>query len=528
MKRVSLIAISMLLVFTGKAQFLQVTEGPLFPAPENGVVKLLQMKNGSTVYLHAEADSGMHVQVYEPQYRVRTETRFMPSSLKQRNLVVEGIFEMNADVVLMISGSGDEGVSLYRLLIDGKTAKLKDEQRIALVKGNHSVTGNGKPAEPERPVFSVQHDSKGSGYAVAILNKFISDTSKLIEMLMFSHDNKESFRRHYTPKKEKYRYLQLIDLVVTGPEKAAAILYGYNLGPAAEKNGEMMLATLEKDRQGLTVNELSYSNGLVPENGIVRYESTFNQLLLLTTAKVRSEGGKLRNYLSYINLSSRELVSNTVITAGEKVKARYAELYGKKAEYKAMPQHLMLNDDRSFTVIYEELELSSNKETGDHATIRNTSVVNYDPEGVVTDAYLIPLEHTVKQLNPGPYYLSSYRQRGQQITGISQFATVHYIADGHNSYLLFNDKEMNAGSPAGKPVTPMTDLKETNAFFCRLSGKELTPSREFIFGKQETGSERKLAYFSVSDYDRANNLLVLLKQDKENNRTGVKVVWLQP
>lgn len=528
MKRVSLVAILVLCACIIQAQFLQVTEGPLFPAPEKGVVKLLQMKNGSTAYLHADTDSGIHIQVYEPEYRIKTEARFMPSILKQKNGVVEGIFEMNADLVLMISESGEEESNLYRILIDGKTAKLKDEQRIARVKRSKSVAGKEQSAEPDLPVFSVRYDSKGAGYAVAIMNTFISDTSKLIEIIMYANDNRESFRRHYSTKKEKYRYLQLIDLAVTGADKAAAVIYGYNQGSAAEKNGEMILATMEKDKPALTLNELSYSNDLVPENGIIRYESTFNQLLLLTTARVRSDAARLRNFLGYINLPSRELVSNTFITAGDKVKAGYTALYGKKAEYKALPQDLLLNADRSYTVIYEEQEMSSKKENGNYATIRNTSVVHYDPEGVVTDEYLIPLEHTVNQLNPGPFYQSSYRLRGQQFIGINQYATVNFIADGHNSYLLLNDKELNAGNTTGKPVSAMADLKETNAFFCRLSGKELIPSKEFMFGKPAAGTAPKLALFSVSDYDRANNLLVLLKQDKEDNRTGVKVVWLQP
>ena len=528
MKRVSLVTILLLCVCIVQAQFLQVTEGPLFPAPENGVVKLLQMKNGSTAYLHVDTDSGIHVQVYEPEYRIRTEARFMPSILKQSNGVVEGIFEMNADVVLMISESGIEESSLYRILIDGKTARLKDEQRIAMVKRSKSVAEKDKSVEPDLPVFSVRVDSKGAGYAVTIMNTFISDTSKLIEMIMYANDNRESFRRYYATKKEKYRYLQLIDLVVTGADKAAAVIYGYNQGSAAEKNGEIMLATLEKDKPGLTVNELSYSNDLVPENGIIRYESTFNQLLLLTTARVRSDAARQHNYLGYINLPSRELVSNTVITTGDKVKAGYTALYGKKAEYKALPQDLLLNADRSYTVIYDEQEMSSNKENGNYTTIRNTSVVNYDPEGVVTDAYLIPLEHTVQQLIPGPFCQSAYRQRGQLLIGNNQYATVNFIADGHNSYLLLNDKELNAGNSTGKPVAAMANLKETNAFFCRLSGKELIPSREFMFGKPAAGTASKLALFSVSDYDKANNLLVLLKQDKEDTRTGVKVVWLQP
>lgn len=528
MKRVYLLLISLLCAFFGQAQFFQVTEGPLFPSPEKGVVKLLQMKNGSTVYIHFDPDSGIHVQVYEPEYRVRTETRFMPSISKRNNGVVEGIFEMNADVVLMISESGEDESNLYRILIDGKTAKPKEEQRIARVKLNEPGKVRGKAADPVHPVFSVRYDSKGSGYAVAIINKFKSDTSKLVEIIMYTNDNRETFRQHYSTKKEKYSNLQLVDMAVTGINKAAAVIYGYNQGAAGEKTGEVMLATTEKDKPSLSVNELSFSNDLVPEHGILRYESTFNQLLLLTTVRVRSDANRLRNYLGYINLQSRELVSNTVITPGDKVKAGYAELNRKKAEYKALPQDLVLNEDRSYTVIFEEQELSANKEGGNYVTIRNTSVVNYDPEGVVTDAYLIPLEHTVHYFIPGPFYQSSYKLRGQQFVSNNQYATVKYISDGHYSYLLLNDKEINAGATEGKPVSPMADLKGTNAFFCRLSGKELTTPREFVFGKPLAGTEPKLALFSVSDYDRANNLLVLLKQDKEDNRSGVKLVWLQP
>ncbi len=528
MKRVSLLVIFLLCAFFMQAQFFQVTEGPLFPAPEKGVVRLLQMKNGSTAYIHVDTDSGVHVQVYEPEYRVRTEARFIPSLLKQNNAVVEAIFEMNADVVLMISETGDDESNLYRVIIDGKTAKLKEEQRIARAKINVPVKGKEKAADPVLPVFSVRYDSKGSGYAVAIINKFISDTSKRVEIIMYTNDNRESFRQHYSTKKEKYMYLQLVDMAVTGANKAAAVIYGYDQGKAGEKNGEVMLVTIEKDKPALTVNELSYSNDLVPEFGILRYESTFNQLLMLTTARVRSDAARPRNYLGYINLSSRELVSNTVITAGDKLKAGYAELYGKKAEYKALPQDILLNDDRSYTVIFEEQELYTGKEGGNYTAIRNTSVVNYDPEGVVNDAYLIPLEHTVQYFNPAPFCQSGYKLRGQQFISNNQYATVKFISDGHYSYLLLNDKEINAGAISGKPVSAMADLKGTNAFFCRLSGKELTPPREFVFGKPLPGTEPKLALFSVSDYDRANNLLVLLKQDKEDNRAGVKIVWLQP
>jgi len=528
MKRSSLILIMVFFTCMARGQFFQVTEGPMFPAPEKGIAKILQMKNGTTVYLHIDFDSSINVQVYEPEYRVKTETRFIPAKLKLSSGKVEGILETNGDLVILISETSDNETALYRLVVDGKLAILKQEEKIATVKKNVLKNEKTKSLVDSLPELAVSKDAAGEYYAVALFNNNLSDTGKRIEIILYGNDNKEINRASYSAKKEKYKNLQYIDMAVIGPDRVAALFYGYNREASGEKTGEMILASLEKGSPVIKLSELNYSNDLVPENGIVRYEKVFNQLLMLTTARVKSDTNKLRNYLGYINLASKELNTNTVIGPGEKVKSQYTALNGKKAVYKAVPQNLLLNEDRSFTIMFEELETVTSKGAVSHSIIRNTSIVHYNPDGEVTDAYFIPMEHHVPGIALVPFYQRKREILGQQLLNNGQYAISKYITDGHISFLLLNDKQVNAKEGAGNKITAFNDFKNTDAFYSRLSGKEISPGLQHVFGKPVSDEERKLALFSVSDYDRANNILIFLKQDKEVGRTGVKLVWVQP
>ena len=55
------------------------------------------------------------------------------------------------------------------------------------------------------------------------------------------------------------------------------------------------------------------------------------------------------------------------------------------------------------------------------------------------------------------------------------------------------------------------------------------PKRQYMFGKPADNYSHKAGVFTVYDYDKANNLLITLKVDKEDSQhPGVRLVWLQP
>ena len=68
----------------------------MFPVPGQGFVKLLQLKDYTTIYFHVSSDT-IRVQVYEPKYRARTEETLVPAYGQLEAGNVAGIFEENGD-----------------------------------------------------------------------------------------------------------------------------------------------------------------------------------------------------------------------------------------------------------------------------------------------------------------------------------------------------------------------------------------------------------------------------------------------
>ena len=127
MKRLSFFCLLILFCSLAHAQFVQIAEGPVFPDPIPGVSKILQMKNGSTMFLHINPDTAWNIHVYEAQYKAKTETYIEPAYAKLKSGNVEGIFEIKGDAVIMISNVDENTMTVYRLIIDGTTGKLKED-----------------------------------------------------------------------------------------------------------------------------------------------------------------------------------------------------------------------------------------------------------------------------------------------------------------------------------------------------------------------------------------------------------------
>jgi hypothetical protein len=93
---------------------------------------------------------------------------------------------------------------------------------------------------------------------------------------------------------------------------------------------------------------------------------------------------------------------------------------------------------------------------------------------------------------------------------------------------LFNNTESNGQAGENGKIATLTDVKYADAFFYHLEGNSVVPKRQYVFGKPSGNEDHKPALFTVFDYDKANNIFVTLKVEKEGSHPGVKLVWLQP
>lgn len=523
MKRLSFLCFFALFCLVANAQFYQVAEGPVFSDTLAGFSKILQMKNYSTIYLHINFEQGLNVQVYEPKYRNKTETNIEPAYGKLKAGNLEGIFEANGDAVVMISSTVDNSIALYRLIIDGTTGKLKEEKQIASL-NIYSVKKSDK--DFAKPGIHVRKDPDSENYAVVVTNSFVSDTTKRIEVILYGSDNNEIKRSYYSSSTEKYKYLQFVDMAVLGKDKVVVLLYGYNLKEKNEKEGELIYVDLDKTTKNLGFIELNFSNDLVVDAGITRYDPKTQRLLLLITAKVKSESGKLHSYLGFINPANRMLESNNVLP-GKLLQNKYEDVFGKDAEFTGIPQNLFVNPDRTYTIIFEDMESKKKDSTG-HTLLKNITIASFDNEPELKSSYFVPMNHYVTDVALPAFYQSDREFTGQEFLKYNQYKSNVYITDGHKSYLVFNDTQNNALVSAGDKVAQFSDIKTADAFFCSIEGKMSIPKRQYVFGKPVDNNDHKTGVFTVYDYDKANAVLVTLKSERAGEHPGVKLVWLQP
>jgi len=514
------------------AQFKTIAEGELFEEPEDGDAKILQMKNGNTLFMHISPKGTFTVQVYNLMHKKKGEQSFQ-TSLGRIKLFVKAVFEINGDMIVLAESIENRTPKLNRLIINGNTGILKNEIQIAELNRvtfgqGYSMAFGGVPP----PDFYIRKDPASDNYALVMLNSFESDRSRRIEIVVYGSDNKEISRAYYNSPDEKYKYLVYLDMVVIGKERVCVLAYAYNTRASKNKESELLLASLEPGNKSVTVSELSFSKDLILTDAITRYNPVTRNIILLTAAKENKKSEGYSTYMAYINPISKEVeYSNTIypVEASEK----NVELFGKRAAYTGMPQNLFINLDGGFSVVYETIGIITRYGSTGYATsvtteLGNIAVSKFDALGKEIGSCLIPKSQNVQGARIYPFYLSEREGTAQTLSKGNQFKSFSYLDGLEKSYILFNDVEENTEKVKKGKITTIQGVSDCDGFFYDISGTEVLPERDFVFGKPASKRENNLALFSISDYDKKNNVYVTLKLEKEGRDKGVKLVWLQP
>ncbi len=526
MKKATLAVLLLLFVGIANAQFKPVAEGPVFKEPEEGRAKILQMKNGSTMFIVITAKKGIDVQVYNEAHQQIAVTNIEPASIKLKVAELNGIFEIKGDVVLMLTAFESRTPTLHRLIIDGKTGNLKDEQTIAqlnklgLFAGYAMVWG-----DVPQPDFFVRKDPASDNYAVAMFNSFESDRSKRIEIVTYGSDNKEVSRAFYASPQEHYKYLRYVDMTVLGSDKVCVLAYGYNTAHSGGKESELILANLDKGATSVSFTELGFSKDMVVYWGLVKYSPAVKSLVLLAIVKGKENDKGYTPILAFVDPFEKKFNSADVIAPSERLNQ-----YSKKG-FTGLPQNLYVNNDGTFTVISEEIQSFTNTSSmgtsSTSTTLGDMAVVNYSKTGKFVNDYLIRKSHDLSTYL-SPFYMARREGTAQGLYKGNQFKSFAYLDGITKSYVLFNDTERNNEKQEKGSLVTVSGVSQSDGFYYTLSGPDAILKRDYVFGNPAGKRDHILGLFSISDYDRINNLYVTLRLNNESGKKGVQVVWLQP
>jgi hypothetical protein len=223
--------------------------------------------------------------------------------------------------------------------------------------------------------------------------------------------------------------------------------------------------------------------------------------------------GNYDHYLVKINTETNAMETKLVTDVDEKLNARYKERFSVKKDYVAMYRSLLVKEDGSYSIIYEERYSESTPATGFGMNKQGTTIfysgkimiMDYNSKDEVVSGYVVP-----KLYNENNY---------------SQYKAPLYIDNGKNRYIAINDTERNNDVKKDKYVA-IVGVSDCDAFLYNLNGDDIVPKRTSFFSVGDAG--RNLASFKISDYDPATNTLVTLKLNKKSPANkAVSVVWMQ-
>jgi hypothetical protein len=527
MKILPLLLIAGLWLHPVCAQFKTISESMAFDEPEAGHAKLVSFRNGFTAFIFIHPKEGITLKIYDEKHKLKADkeinTQFSDSKYKS----IEAVFEVGGNLAVFISQPDDKTRVLYRLILDGRTGNLKSDEKIAmLTRVGMFRAGRLMMQRDQSPDFFVRKDPASDYYAVSKFDNFNDDPNQRLEIIYFGPDNKEMARAFYHSPEDRYENLRYVDMVVIGDQKVSVLAYAYNK-VKRDHDGELVMANLDSGSKSVSLQELNFSKDLIVAGGITRYNPVSQNIILLAACQSEKKSNEYGTVLAFVN-PFEQRVTNAFDVYPQRADAKSTELFGRKDHYTGMPQNLFIDNDGSFSIVFEEITNYSSTSGSSYSELGHLAVMQFNPNGKETGCYLIPklqvyFKHAVQS-----FYHSEREGSAQRLDAGNQYKSFAYLHGKYKSYILFNDIEKNGEAVEKGKITRIAGVGDCDGFYFLLQGDQVLLPRQYVFGKPDRGRDHNLAIFTLSDYDRDRNLYCTLKLEKEGRNKQVKLVWLEP
>ena len=491
------------------AQFKVIAESKKISEPAYGS-SILLMKNGNTVLL-SMGSGGIDIRIYDAKHELLLTSTVL-SSISLRAVNLENSFDIDGSIALFVSGLDENSIpTLTRFLIDAGTGKLKEQK--TLVTSDKRGKFNNTSAS-----FWVKKDPASDNYAVAAYHILQDDREKRLEIIQYDEHNTEVKRTFLvSPDNDDHKFMVIMDMLVTDAGRVNVIAYnGKEKYFSGAKKGRLLMATVDKKDPKPVYTVINLPEEIQFDFCRMVYLSATKKIYALA-GQSRHKDNPVTQY--YIKIDPQTGTSDAVsfTKVPDELNKKLADQYGFKrgGDYDAPVTNFEVNNDESFSVVYEESYAYTATGGGmGFGTTGSTStfytgkilVADHSKQGVMTNAYFAPKLFIVDTYSP-------YKQ-------------FKYINTGKNSYICFNDTERNNDAKKNKFVE-IRGVGELDAFYYKKSGTESFPGRNYLLGHKEKGHD--LLAFGTSYYDKDKNLLITLRLTKDSpSDNNVNLIWLQP
>lgn len=519
------------------AQVPVVTLGPDFSEPGDGWDKLMQLKNGNTVYLHFSKKDGLLVNIYDTAHALKvTDTVHTQlwNAADLESTEIDGIFEINGQPVIFLQQLVKYNPVMYRLVLDAETGKLLREDKLGEL-----------PSVQHRSVFIddnlathdmyVEKDANSDYYAIALFSGApIQKTDSVRERIRVLHFSPAHELIHsgwfYLPD-SSYSYFSYISMAVRGKEKIYLGTVGFN---AKRKEGDagakVLFSMLSPDSAAFAHEVLDYTAGFGNVGGNIQVAGAQVRMLLYVSSK-QKEGytgmmmntfqaatGKLKKH---VQLSFPELSRNV------------QQNLNYKEEYKGTPQRLHLNEDGSSTLLMESFSFfkQGNSQLNKlHTNLGDIGITLLDTTGR-ENATLAVSKYQVITGVCEPFQL---QRRGKSewvfrnkiaALNTNTWLSYDYIPVPGVSFVLFNDylQYLDTGGQ-DKVRKPLKFAADANFVCYRFYNGKM--ERLFLFGMPEV-TKGYACMMGAADYNAQTRMYATLLISRKGVEKKANIAWIK-
>lgn len=507
--KVSAFFISFVLCSAAVCQNLHIEESePLKEEPGGGWLKLLQLSTGSTALVHITEKDGIQLWVYDSTRSLKLNKVLEPKfdtkgKIRAQRSTVNGALTIKNEVVIFISIWGYGASNLHRIIINTDTGTFREDQIY------DDVSSSG--------VF-VRKDENSDHYGLALHYKYGSDPQKKLRLVHFDSDHKIIHTGYVV--KDEFKIFKPLDLLVVGDRKLSIYVTGHNSDELDE--GAIFFGSLEKGKPEVIVKKLPFTENQHFPFGMLRYDKHKNQIVML--ALKQNVGSQYSPMFMFFDADTYTTLFYKTLNPPD-VNKEYQKIFGEDKDFNALPQTFHINDDDTYTLVYEELkniiaQHSSGAVVGSSSVLGSMAVSILNNEAKEIHSELIPKEQFLTAYYP-PLYLASRKTDVEKLTGANHFKSFSYANANEGKYLFFNDVVENLEKVKNGKITRLMGISDSDAFVCNAS----TKTRSLLFGHPPKKAHN-FAMFTVSDYNPQSGIYATVKVEYNRNKK-TKITWIR-
>ncbi|RAJ83406.1 hypothetical protein CLV59_103373 [Chitinophaga dinghuensis] len=537
----------------------EVSRSVSFKEPSAGACKLLQMKNGNTLFFHFSKKKGIEVAVFDTKHKMSPIVNNHVESFKTKQLGTsdfKGLFEINGQALLFLVRYEHRSPLLYRFTFDGKSGKLIEEKVVGEIEklpitAGYAVVYGGVGL----PSFDVKKDPESDYYAVATINTFAHESNARIKITHYSPEHKVINEGNYASPKNKYKYLNLLEMYVHGDEYVFLTTFGYNTAKSGGKDSKVFVSRLSKGSKDIAGEYMSSARSIESPIVGLKYNAVNKQLYMLSGVNAKSIGLEHTMYSADGNMV---LKMNTIDPASLKISpdafvkhpelSSYAQKNLKyKNPYTGVIQDFRLHEDGTATIMFEELEAkvstsSYMSASGSFSSSTHTSTRLGDI-GVVrvsADGKEMPGSYAIakSQFTNGwlsPYYLYRRAETGWNYNrgafkggaNNNNFFSFDYMYVNDKAYAIYNDfsENIEREDENYRGRKKMRGVSDANTVLAWYDGEKI--QRSYLFGDPGNKDIARFSRIDMNTHSADEKSFATLMIERKGRKKEAYIVWVK-